>query len=130
MTNHGLNEFLVHWDPVPVRYINGRLLGYRVYYKDALYYYSLEKAVNTSNPDKSRVILTGIQTGQRYQISVAAFTSKGLGPRSSYLYIAKGKCSYKFLRLYKSVVRLTFPMKNSLKVNKRGNLWRGLFEMC
>ena len=90
-TNHGLNEFLVQWDPVPVRSINGRLLGYRVHFKDTQYYYS-QKAVNTSNPDESHVILAGIQTGKRYQISVAAFTSKGQGPRSSYIYITKGKC--------------------------------------
>ena len=91
-TNHGLNEFLVQWDPVPVRYINGRLLGYRVYFKDTQNYYSQEKDVSTNNPGESHVILAGIQTGKRYQISVAAFTSKGQGPRSSYLYITKGKC--------------------------------------
>ena len=97
VANHGLNEFLVQWDPVPLQYVNGRLLGYRVYYKDTQYYYLLEKSVNTSNPDESHVILTGIQTGQRYQISVAAFTSKGQGPRSSYLYMTKGKCPYECL---------------------------------
>lgn len=97
MTNHGLNEFLVRWDPVPVSYVNGRLLGYKVYYKDTQYYYSLERAVNTSSPDELHVVLTGIQTGQRYQISVSAFTSKGQGPRSSYLYISKGKCQYEYL---------------------------------
>lgn len=94
---------MVQWDPLLIQYVNGRLLGYTVYYKDTQYYYSLEKAVNTSDPDEPHVILTGIQTGQSYQISVAAFTSKGHGPRSSYLYITKGKSPYECLSLYKIV---------------------------
>lgn len=126
VSNHGLNEFLVQWDPVPIQYVNGRLLGYTVYYKDTQYYYSLEKAVNTSDPDEPHVILTGIQTGQSYQISVAAFTSKGHGPRSSYLYITKGKCPYECLSFYKSclsVVRLSLDMKNTLKIRGKTSLY-------
>lgn len=91
MANHGLNEFLVEWDPLPLQYINGRLLGYSVYYKDARYYYYLEKTVNTSSPDDSHVILAGIETGKRYQISVTAFTIRGNGPRSPNFYITKGE---------------------------------------
>ena len=92
VASHGLNEFLVEWDPLSVQYVNGLLLGYSVYYKDARYYYYLEKTVNTGSPDESHVILTGIETGKRYQISVTAFTSRGPGPRSPNLYVTKGKC--------------------------------------
>ena len=100
MENHGLNEFLVKWDPLPQQYVNGRLLGYNVYYKiSSYYYYYLESIVNTSNPDISQVLLPNIQTGARYQISVAALTSKGHGPKSPYLYITKSKYPFKGFRL-------------------------------
>ena len=89
--NQGLNELLVEWDPLPHLYANGRLLGYKVYYKDVSNYYSREIAVNTSNPDESHVILVSVQTGHRYKISAVAFTSKGEGPRSPDLYVTKGK---------------------------------------
>ncbi|XP_022786238.1 uncharacterized protein LOC111326491 isoform X2 [Stylophora pistillata] len=88
--SHGLNEFLVEWDPLPHQYANGRLLGYKVYYKDADYYYSSEISVNTSNADESQAVLSGVQTGRRYKISVVAFTSKGEGPRSPDFYETKG----------------------------------------
>ena len=89
--NHGLNQFLVKWDPLPREYINGRLLGHIVYYKNTRYYYYPERTVNTSNPDTLQAILPNIQIGERYQVSVAAFTSTGRGPRSPLIYINKGK---------------------------------------
>ena len=89
--NHGLNELLVKWDPIPQQYVNGRLQGYKVFYKNTRYYYNPEIIVNTSNSDITQVILPNIQTGERYQISVAGFTPRGQGPRSSYLYITKGE---------------------------------------
>lgn len=89
--SHGFNELLVEWDPLPHQYANGRLLGYKVYYKDTDYYYWSEKSVNTSNADESQVVLGGVQTGRRYKIAVIAFTSKGEGPRSPDLYVTKGK---------------------------------------
>ena len=92
--NHGLDEFLVQWDPVPQEYINGRLLGYKVYYRITGYYYT-ERVVNTNNSDVTQVILPNIQIGQRYQISAAAFTSRGQGPRSSYIYSTKGVYTFK-----------------------------------
>ncbi|PFX28263.1 Transmembrane protease serine 5 [Stylophora pistillata] len=89
--SHGLNEFLVEWDPLPHKYANGRLLGYKVYYKDTNYYYWSEKSVITSNADESQVVLGGVQTGRRYKIAVIAFTSKGEGPRSPDLYVTKAE---------------------------------------
>ncbi|XP_078349649.1 uncharacterized protein LOC144634540 isoform X2 [Oculina patagonica] len=89
-TDHGLNELLVEWDPLPVQYINGRLLGYRVYYKDMDYYKPLEKTDITINPEESHLTLFNIRTDKRYQISVAALTSEGEGPKSASFYITKG----------------------------------------
>lgn len=89
--SHGLNELLIRWEPLPHQYANGRLLGYKVYYKNTDYYYSSEISVNTSNADETQAVLGGVQTGSRYKISVVAFTSKGEGPRSPDLYLTKGK---------------------------------------
>lgn len=89
--SHGLNELLIRWEPLPHQYTNGRLLGYKVYYKNTDYYYSSEISVNTSNADETQAVLGGVQTGSRYKISVVAFTSKGEGPRSPDLYLTKGK---------------------------------------
>lgn len=87
--DQGLNKFEVTWDPVPREYINGRLLGYKVLYKRTSNYY-WERIVDTGNPDITRVVLPNMQTGERYQMSVTAYTSRGQGPRSSYIYITKG----------------------------------------
>ena len=89
--NHGLNEFLVRWDPLPIQYANGRVLGYNVYYKSLQYYYYSDTIVRVNNTDIPRVILPDVRIGERYQISVAAFTAAGTGPRSSLVYETKGK---------------------------------------
>jgi len=83
-------EVKVQWDPLPQQYANGQLLGYRVYFNEYPYYSYLEKAVNTSSASVYMVILRDLKAVQRYGIRVAAFTSKGVGPRSYYLYITTG----------------------------------------
>ena len=70
----------VQWDLLPQQYANGRLLGYRIYYYD--YYSYVTKTVNTSSPDVNMVTLRDLMSAQRYYIRVAAFTSRGTGPRS------------------------------------------------
>jgi len=47
--------------------------------------------VNTSIPDVNMVTLIGLMSGQRYYITVAAFTSKGTGPRSYQISITTGE---------------------------------------
>ena len=89
--NHGLNEFLVRWDPLPIQYANGRILGYNVHYKSLQYYYNSETIVRFNNTDLPQAILSNLRTGERYQFSVAAFTAVGTGPRSSLVYETKGK---------------------------------------
>ena len=82
---HGLDELLVEWEAVPQEYVNGHLLGYIVFYKRNGYYYP-EYSVNTSSPDVLQVLLKNLQSGEGYQVAVAAFTSKGEGPRSYRIY--------------------------------------------
>ena len=91
--NHGLNEFLVKWNPLPIQGANGRILGYNVYYKTfkQLYYSFPDNISRINNTNMPRVILPNIRTGVTYIISVAAFTSVGTGPRSYPVYKEKGK---------------------------------------
>ena len=74
-------EITVHWSPLPEQYINGLLLGYRVYYAFSPYNISSVNVTCTS-PNTTWVTLTGLKEAQRYVIAVLAFTSKGEGPYS------------------------------------------------
>ena len=86
-----LGEIKVQWDHIPPQAANGRLLGYRVSYRER---YWIKYAVNTTNPYTHMVVLRGLKLAQEYGISVAAFTSKGVGPQSSWIYITTGtRCS-------------------------------------
>lgn len=71
----------VTWSKPPSNAINGRLLGYRVYY------YSIKnpKIVfnrTVSDPNGRNATLTGLGKFKRYMISVVAFTRKGDGAAS------------------------------------------------
>ena len=102
VVSQGLNELLVSWYPVPSQYANGRILGYNVYYKRTQYYYYSDTIARINNTKLPKVVLPNIQTGERYQISVAAFTSVGTGPRSSLVYVTKGKKNTKTNALWLS----------------------------
>lgn len=71
----------VTWSRLPSNAINGRLLGYRVYY------HSLKNRAKVFNktvtgPDERNATLTGLGKFTTYKISVVAFTRKGEGVRS------------------------------------------------
>ena len=81
VTNARFDQVKVQWDPLSQQFANGRLLGYTVYYYE--YYNSyLRKSVSTSNHHANMVMLRGLKAATRYQIAVAAFTSKGPGTLS------------------------------------------------
>ena len=94
LSNLHLAEVKVQWNPLSQYYANGRLLGYRVYfreYRSYYYYYSyLTSSVNTSSANVTMVILRDLKQATTYQIAVAAFTSKGEGPRSYWMSITTG----------------------------------------
>ena len=94
LSNLHLAEVKVQWNPLSQYYANGRLLGYRVYfreYRSYYYYYSyLTSSVNTSSANGTMVILRDLKQATTYQIAVAAFTSKGEGPRSYWMSITTG----------------------------------------
>ena len=88
MTNVRFDQVKVQWYPILHQFANGRLLGYTVYYIE--YYNWVVKSVSTSNPYANMLILRGLKAATRYELAVAAFTSKGPGPRSHWLYITTG----------------------------------------
>ena len=86
-------QFKVTWNPLPQQFHNGRLLGYKVYFRRSAYYpipFNTSSLV-TSSPNMTWVLITGLVPAQRYDVSVAAYTSKGEGLRSSFYYVTTGK---------------------------------------
>ena len=98
LSNLHLAEVKVQWNPLSQYYANGRLLGYRVYFREYnsyYYYYSyLTRSVNTSSANVTMVILRDLKQATTYQIAVAAFTSKGEGPRSYWMSITTGSATF------------------------------------
>ena len=90
LSNLQASEVKVQWDPLPQQYANGRLLGYSVYVYEYGYYANYVKTIYTDSSGVHFVIVRGLKAAQRYRISVAAFTSKGVGPQSYYSYITTG----------------------------------------
>lgn len=83
------SELLVEWNPLSQQYANGKLLGYKIYYRD-YNYWSPYKTVNTSSPFPTRFTLKGLKPAHQYLVAVAAFTSKGVGPWSAYEHAITG----------------------------------------
>ena len=89
VSNVRFDQLKVQWNALPQQFANGRLLGYTVYYYE--YYNSyVIKSVSTRSPYVNMVILRGLKAASRYQIAVAAFTSKGAGTQSYWLYVTTG----------------------------------------
>ena len=89
MTSLRFDQVKVQWDPLPQQFANGRLLGYTIYYHEYDYTYT-KKSLKTRSPYVNMVILRGLEAATRYQIAVAAFTSKGVGTQSYWQYITTG----------------------------------------
>ena len=90
LSNLQTGEVKVQWEPLPQQYANGRLLGYSIYVYEYGYYANHIKTVHSNSDSVHMVIVRGLKAAQRYRISVAAFTSKGVGPQSYYAYITTG----------------------------------------
>ncbi|XP_044162898.1 uncharacterized protein LOC114956623 [Acropora millepora] len=72
----------VHWNPLPQQYHNGRLLGYRVFFRKAGHHSFPVDASSVAVYNSTWVTLNNLEPVQPYEIYVTAFTSKGDGPRS------------------------------------------------
>ena len=83
-------EFIkVTWSPVPFGYVGGLLMGYSIKYrrivtaeKEVL---PLEEEIAIAKSTDLFIFLK-VQTYSIYEIKVAAFTQKGMGPYSDYVY--------------------------------------------
>ena len=67
------------WNDVSVDQQNGVILGYHIFYKALPSGNELNKTVSNITLIDD---LTGLQEFVQYNISMAAFTSDGIGPRS------------------------------------------------
>lgn len=103
-TNVESTKITVYWDPLLQQYANGKLLGYRVYFQVSAYYFSSVFYKNSVNVTATQVTLTGLKPGQRYDVSVSAFTSQGEGPRSNRHYVTTGRSTNKFLLFWNDVI--------------------------
>ena len=86
-------QFKVTWNPLPQQFHDGRLLGYRVYFRRSAYFPIPfnTSSLDTSSPNMTWALITGLGPAQRFDVSVAAYTSKGEGPRSYFYYVTTGK---------------------------------------
>lgn len=79
----------VNWKPVPMGHVNGLLVGYSIKFQRIK---TAEKAVFDSEEETLIVqpselsAFLAVQTYSIYRIKVAAFTQKGMGPYSKYVY--------------------------------------------
>ena len=76
----GVDSINISIHPISQEYHNGKLLGYNIVYQTSCYEIpTLSGQVNVSASTRS-YNLTGLVPGTKYNIRVAGFTSKGVGP--------------------------------------------------
>lgn len=92
MTAHNLTSAVainVTWSPVPVGHVNGLLIGYSIKYRRIRTaerdVFDTEEYTVTVKPSE---LLVEIETDTYsiYEIRVAAFTQRGMGPYSEFVY--------------------------------------------
>ena len=90
------SEFIqVIWIHVPFGYVGGLLLGYFIKYQRIA---TAEKEVLPKEEETAMAKLTDlkVQTYSIYEIKVAAFTQKGMGLHSNYVYGGKFYAGVKY----------------------------------
>ena len=92
VTAHNLTSAVainVTWSPVPVGHVNGLLIGYSIKYRRIRTaerdVFDTEEYTVTAEPSE---LLVEIETDTYsiYEIRVAAFTQRGMGPYSEFVY--------------------------------------------
>ena len=93
----------VSWEPVLPKFMNGRLISYRVTYKrvrigDVIKEYEpVKKAI--VGPLETTVMLANLEPYSKYEITIAAKTVKGFGPSASFVYGGM-KLSFVFISFF------------------------------
>lgn len=88
----GAESIKVTWSPVPFGFVNGLLMGYSIKYRRLItaekeVLRTVEETAIAKATDHS--IRLDVQTYSVYDIKVAAFTQKGMGPYSDYVFGGK-----------------------------------------
>lgn len=83
------SDLLVEWNPLPQQYANGKLLGYIIFYRENQDNSSY-KWVFALGQSSSYFTLKDLKPAHQYQVAVTAFTSKGEGPWSDFIYVTTG----------------------------------------
>ena len=87
-TSQNSSNILVNWSPIPLGSVNGKLLGYKVYYKIA--WTSNVIKVFSVNSSTTEFSIGKLQLLTEYHIEVAGFTRKGVGVKSRPVYAKTG----------------------------------------
>ena len=87
-TSHNSSSILVKWSPIPLGSVNGKLLGYEIYYKKA--WTSDVNKVLSASSTSTEVSIGNLLILTEYHIEVAGFTRKGVGVKSRPVYTKTG----------------------------------------
>ncbi|KAL9960826.1 hypothetical protein ACROYT_G034331 [Oculina patagonica] len=114
----------VTWTPVPMGHVNGLLMGYSIKYRriqtaEREVFDTEEYTVTVKSTDL--IVELPVQTYSIYEIRVAAFTQKGMGPYSEFVYGETCRCPK---------ILYTNYWSNSpyLKVNDEDNTLEGVLS--
>ena len=91
----GVDSIHLSISPIPEQHHNGKLLGYIILYRASCYLLNSSGQVNVSVSTTSYT-LKGLLPGTKYEIRVAAFTSKGTG-QYHYINVFTSKCSSRYV---------------------------------
>ena len=84
--NTSSTSLLIEWDPLPKEQTHGVLRGYVVYYKRRAYQ-NRPWIEQQASPTTRAAEITGLRKFTKYNIQVAAFTSKGIGKKSPLIFV-------------------------------------------
>ena len=89
----GAKSIRVSWDPVPTVDQNGVITRHVVYYKAVEGGYREEQTKIVDGSEGTTTVLTALEEYVKYEISAAAVTSAGEGPRSSVTFVMTNQAS-------------------------------------
>ena len=99
-------SILVKWSPIPLRSVNGKLLGYKIYYKIA-WINDVIKVLSASSTS-TEFFIGNLQLLTEYHVEVAGFTRIGVGVKSRPVYSKTGILLLLLLLLLLSLLCLLF----------------------
>ena len=124
VTAHNLTSAVginVTWTPVPIGHVNGLLMGYSIKYRriqtaDSEVFNTEEFTVTVKSTDLMAEL--SVQTYSIYEIQVAAFTQKGIGPYSEFVY--GGRYTHLIRWFNIEYVRIFYELRSIFSETRRG----------